>query len=393
MDLRTKLVFSLVGVALISMAALGSMAYMQSRDLMRTSSLRQLDALAESRKQRVESLVTDWRDRVRLMSSRTRLLASQFDPASIDTDAGRAAIGDALAEIARSVPGVRVLVVFDLEGTHIASTSDGATRRRSSESDRAHAQDGSPTFVGIERGGGALEAHFVTPLLVDDRPVGWLETRLAADDIAELARDTTGLGPTGETLVVTADEDGYRALHPTRHASRASGGDPTSEGETPRIDPAQLALAGLDTMVWENAVDYRDEPVWAATRSLDDLGWGVVVKYDASQEEGPINAFRTRLFRGALTFAAFAILAGILLGLHLARPIHDLADVVNSVREGDRHARARIHHRDEIGMLARTFNRMADALAVESVDLEAAVGPPDDEETGETAEEDETAAS
>ena len=59
---------------------------------------------------------------------------------------------------------------------------------------------------------------------------------------------------------------------------------------------------------------------------------------------------------------AFAILLGTLLGLRFAKPIHDLATVADEIRGGTLSARAEVHHEDEVGLLARTFNEMADEL-------------------------------
>jgi nitrogen fixation/metabolism regulation signal transduction histidine kinase len=128
--------------------------------------------------------------------------------------------------------------------------------------------------------------------------------------------------------------------------------------------------------------------VWAATRHLEESGWGIVVKSDASEERTPIVDLRDRMVRLALSLAAFAILAGILLGLHLARPIHELADVVNRIRGGETSARARVWSQDEVGELARTFNRMADALTAGELSFAAAEdeNEEEDEEDGDERE-------
>jgi PAS domain S-box-containing protein len=48
--------------------------------------------------------------------------------------------------------------------------------------------------------------------------------------------------------------------------------------------------------------------------------------------------------------------------LRFALPIHQLAEVVNRIREGEMDARAAVAREDEVGLLARTFNEMADEL-------------------------------
>ena len=61
MDIRTKLVFTLVAVSLGSMAALGVIAYSTSGELLEHTSVRQLEALAASKKQDLEQTEQAWR--------------------------------------------------------------------------------------------------------------------------------------------------------------------------------------------------------------------------------------------------------------------------------------------------------------------------------------------
>ncbi|HSG81469.1 MAG TPA: HAMP domain-containing protein, partial [Gemmatimonadota bacterium] len=71
---------------------------------------------------------------------------------------------------------------------------------------------------------------------------------------------------------------------------------------------------------------------------------------------------RGRLTRRGLSLGAFAILLGPLLGIRITKPIHDLAGVANRIRLGELGARAEVGREDELGLLARTFNQMAEEL-------------------------------
>ncbi len=57
MDLRTKLVFALVLVSLVSMLLLATVSYGPARDLWRERALETLDALAESKKMQIGGVV------------------------------------------------------------------------------------------------------------------------------------------------------------------------------------------------------------------------------------------------------------------------------------------------------------------------------------------------
>ena len=370
MDLRTKLVFALVGVTLGAMLALGATGYSQAGTLLREAALGQLDALAESRQDDLESATRGWNERAQLIGSRTQLRESL---AAYGRDADpreRDRVARILEDARESVRSVRFLAVLDALGRPLAATGDPAGRDPGPPADAGSAggsaATGRPRLVGLtldpETG---PEVRYRLELRVDGARIGWLDVRFYGDGLVAIARDYTGLGETGETLIVEAAGDSVRVLHPTRHAGLRTGAHlPATPG-----DPARLAVTERDTVVWRDATDYRGEPVWAATRFLPGPGWGIVVKIDASEERAPILELRGRMIRLALSLAAFAILAGILLGLHLSRPLHELADVANRISRGEMDARAPVRAQDEVGMLARTFNRMADTLTARHLSL------------------------
>lgn len=377
MDLRTKLVFALVGATLGAMLALGAAAYSEAGRMLREAALGQLDALAESRRDDLENATRGWGERAQLIGSRTQLRRSLAGYARTGDPAERDRMSRILADARQSVASVRSLVVLDTRGRAVASAGapeEGDLVPPEEPDPMGGSTDtGPPRLVGLRiQPGGALQVVYRLELRVEGEGVGWLVARFDGEDLLAIARDYTGLGETGETLIVEAAGDSARVLHPTRHAGLEAGAYlPTSPG-----NPSRLAVSKRDTLLWRDARDYRGEAVWAATRFLDGPGWGIVVKVDASEERGPILALRERMVRLALSLAAFAILAGILLGLHLSRPLHELADVANRIRQGEMDARAPVRAEDEVGMLARTFNRMADVLTARHLSIAEDRPPP-----------------
>lgn len=375
MDLRTKLVFALVGATLAAMLALGTAGYSQAGTLLREAALGQLDALAESRRDDLESATRGWSERAQLIGSRTQLRLSLAAWAGSGDPAERERIERILEDARESVESVRFLAVLDTSGRLVASTGQfpGPLPSPDPETGGGSSDTGVPRLVGLtldpRRG---PEIAYRLELRAEGRPVGWLVARFDGEELVSIARDYTGLGETGETLIVQAEGDSARVLHPTRHANLQTGAYlAAAQG-----NPARLAASERDTVVWRGVTDYRGESVWAATRFLPGPGWGVVVKVDASEERRPILDLRGRMIRLALSLAAFAILAGIVLGLHLSRPLHELADVANRIRRGEMDARAPVRAEDEVGMLARTFNRMADVLTARHLSLAEERPPP-----------------
>lgn len=358
MDIRTKLVFALVAVALGSMLALGAVLFVTADEALREGRLAQLDGLAESRKDAVQQIVSGWRDRVRLIASRTQLRESLRTHTHEPGAAVSSRISRILDDVREAVDVVESVVVYDNDGRVVASTGEPANGPTAPVAPVAPAAlSGAPGEVALVRLDLAAPSRprvaLATRLSLEGEPVGSMWVVLDAHPLLDLTSDRTSLGVSGETVLVLPGPGG--ALH----ALRSSGPEPA----TPESDPlVRLAAEGVDGTRWRNVTDASGAPVWVATRSLPELGWTLVVKVDAAEARAPVLAFRDRLLRIAVSLAAFAILVGTVLGLWFARPIHDLAEVARRVGAGELHARAEIRSEDEVGLLARTFNEMTGEL-------------------------------
>lgn len=371
MDIRTKLVFALVAVSLGSMLALGWAAYRQAGRALLDGNQDRLEAVAASKEEDLHNVLAGWKDRVRLIASRTRLRDALREYADSSDPALREQMDRILDDARTSVPSILRLGVYDLSGEAIASTVtpdveglaplERALLPAESEADAVQLlaialENGSPTL----EGGSGLRAVFLARLESEGKAIGTLETVFDARALADLTESFTGLGRTGETLVSFYDADSIpRILCSGRHDV-----PPAAliirDGESDL--PSARALRGEEGF-FQAAVDYRGEAVWAATRHLPEPGWGLVVKFDAAEEREPVIALRRRLVRLGLSFSAFAVLGGVLLGLWFARPIHELAEVADRIRHGDLEARADVRTEDEVGHLARAFNEVVEELA------------------------------
>ncbi|MBT8143808.1 MAG: HAMP domain-containing protein [Gammaproteobacteria bacterium] len=357
MDIRTKLALALVTVALTSMFLIGSFAYRVSADLLQEISERQLDALAEAKEQDLQSLLEGWRNDVRLIRSRTQLrlrlrdLQDGPDPEAV-TDMQRI-IDDALS----STEDVRRITIFDRAG-NIAVSTGRSQMPASISSDLANDEVRYIGFFVHQR----PHLVFHSRIRIDNETIGGLEVVIAATQLESVVRNYRGLGETGETLVF-AELPGQRyvLLHGLRHSDKV----PVWDNPPGYV---RAAGAGVEQVFTENTYDYRDKAVWVATRSLEDPGWGLIVKVDADEETLRARALRSQLIDLGLALGAFAILGGTLLGFYLARPIRELASVIERANEGDASARADETADDEIGFLAATLNAYLDKHGPHGVD-------------------------
>lgn len=357
MDMRTKLVFALVAVALISMLTLGGVTYSQARALLRQNTLDQLEGLAETKRDALETTLDGWQERVALIASRTQLRLSLSEVNQRGGTTAPARIARILADARDSQETVSALAVEGQDSSWVVSVGDESVAPSSTLIRSPASVSDDPRAVVLEAvelsESGDLRAHLRADLYLDDRRIGLLRAVLDGTDVLEIVRNYAGLGETGETLVLVQDEGVPRVMH-----RRFPGSGPP----VTMVDGGELGSTSEADAYWEGVTDYRGEPVWMAVRRMPSTGWLVLVKSDEAEATAPITEFRANLMNTGLALAAFAILLGTLLGIRFARPINSLADVANRIRGGELDARAEVVNEDEIGLFAVTFNQMTEEL-------------------------------
>ncbi|MEM7414461.1 MAG: PAS domain S-box protein [Gemmatimonadota bacterium] len=353
MDIRTKLVFALVSVALASMLALGVVAYGSAESELRDRRLQQLEGVADLKAAAVRTVVAGWEDRMALVADGSELRVSLSEYERTGGAAPVARIDRILRDAVAVSDLFEALSVFDAAGRFVVG-SGGRTPDRSAPLPDHIAFEG-VVFGEDDR----TRVVWWAPIVVGGEPLGALRAELIASEIEDLSTNYSGLGTTGETLVVSEVDGDVRVLHPVRFPPPGTAASGWSIDE----DVGALrALGGDEVRTSGQVTDYRGELVWAATRRVDETGWGVVVKIDESEHVEPIEAVRDNMIQLAITLAAFAIALGTLVGIRFAMPITRLAEAATEIGQGKLDTRTGIDRRDEVGVLAKTLDDMAEAL-------------------------------
>lgn len=362
MDIRTKLIFALVAVSLGSMFVLGAVVSPRVEGYIGGGTQERLDQMAEGKSESLWWVVTGWREGVALVASRTQLRASLGEYEGGGGAAAPDRIRTILVDALGASRNATLLEVFDTAGGSVASAQRGSPAPAvAAEGPLSTPTGGEPVYAGVTiPEAGPPQVTFLAEMTYEGRTVGTLLAVLEAPELSELTGRYHGLGETGETLILTRDGEGaLRTLHPTRHGDGRRGGVSLP---SERSSLGGRALAGETEPLTDGVTDYRGEEVWAATRLFEETGWGIVVKVDRAEVRQPVVEFNAWLRRTAVILSAFAIVLGLVLALRFALPIHALAEVANRIRHGEMDARANVAREDEVGLLARTFNEMADEL-------------------------------
>lgn len=142
--------------------------------------------------------------------------------------------------------------------------------------------------------------------------------------------------------------------------------------DTHARDSIERILAGQPQPVL-NKVFVNNTNTYVAASDLPTTGYKLVVfapvsdlTQDIAATQTEINNTLTSTLRGAILLLASlfigAFLASVLVGQIITRPMKRLTNTVEEVTSGNLASRAKVETEDETGILARSFNEMADRL-------------------------------
>ena len=183
--------------------------------------------------------------------------------------------------------------------------------------------------------------------------VGVLVARVDVDNsLYKSLLNRTGMGQTGETLIVNKDGT---ALNELRYVENAP------LNLQIQAAPALRASAGLSGII--ETLDYRNEPVLAAYTYIPRAGWGFVAKQDQKEVYQSIRGLYRSVSMIALLVAVVIVVFSLLLAKSTTRPILDMVQVSKKMAAGDFSARAATTTSDETNILALSLNHLADRVS------------------------------
>ncbi len=194
----------------------------------------------------------------------------------------------------------------------------------------------------------------------DGRFIGVAAIEIDMSGIYQFIQNTTGLGVTGETLLLEKRGlDRIVYLNILRHDNAPPLSKVIRLGDRTGT-PAQAAANGKNGFGIE--LDYRGEKVLAAWRYMPALGWGLVAKIDAKESFAPIHQLqKTMLFIFTLSFI-LTITIIVWAVRSITDPIRKLHEGARIVGDGNLDYRFDLKGNDEITDLAGSFNKMTSEL-------------------------------
>ncbi|MDP3497276.1 MAG: PAS domain S-box protein [Candidatus Nitrotoga sp.] len=197
------------------------------------------------------------------------------------------------------------------------------------------------------------------PIMVDGQFKGVFAVQLGNELFYRVAKDTVGLGVSGEAMFAQWDGDSALFTVPTRSQPDAAMKFKLNLQQV-KAAPMFEALSGQAGAGIRT--DYRGKQVVAAWRYLPELEWGMVIKVDADEAFAFLNQERILSLEALLLVTLFSAMAAFYFGRKLVVPLQELAIGAAEVAQGNLGRRVSEKGVDEIRLLARAFNHMTQNL-------------------------------
>ncbi len=246
-------------------------------------------------------------------------------------------------------------------------------------------------FRPYEPSGNKPAAFMAQPVMDGDECETVIALQLSLEAINGVMQERTGMGETGETYLVGPDNrmrsDSY--LDPEGHSVEASFAG-TIRNNGVDTESANAALDGQTGA--EIVLDYNGNPVLSAYTPVtvsDDLKWALLAEIDEAEVARPVRSLIVSIIAIAVGLIVLVVVAALLVGNMLSRPLVEGVRFAETVAGGDLTADLDIQQKDEIGLLSDALRNMVYRLkgVVSEVQTAADNAASGSEEMSSSAEE------
>jgi signal transduction histidine kinase len=191
-----------------------------------------------------------------------------------------------------------------------------------------------------------------TPVKAEEgNVVGVLAGRVDLKEMDKIMQEITGLGETGETYLVSkyhffVSDPRFKAGYPLK-----------KEIHTEGVDNCLRHNSGVG--LYNN---YKGVPVIGSYRWMEDRELCILAEIEQAEAFAPIYSLRKAIFTMGIIIAGVVLVVVAFLARTITMPIQQLVSGAERIGKGDLSHRIDVKTKDEIGVLAESFNTMVKNL-------------------------------
>ncbi|MEE8046513.1 MAG: ATP-binding protein, partial [Dehalococcoidia bacterium] len=363
-----KLILSGVSASIVALSIVAVVAYFITRDAITDTAMNGLTSIATTQRQQIESTFSHFEIGVESIANDTQIrrLLRRFWATSDPLD--RLVLNQTLTDRAVNDGHGGAFDLHSLDGQIVASSEPGHI----GPSTYDPTQEGVIISVGlVGRIEGVQNISLSTPVIFDGRTIGYATIHHTSAELDQIVTRHLGRGNTGETLLITLDENGAaRFVTSLRFNENGDYYKSIDDGGEPTIEILSLSgSSGSGTRF----VDYRSQNVFGVYHYIETAKVGLVVKIDSAEALAPVVGLGRGLIAVIFVVSIAIVVSAIVISNHMIEPISRLTSAAEQFSRGKLNARVLVEHTDEIGILSETFNIMAGSLQAANDELECRV--------------------
>ena len=351
LGIRQKLLVAFLAVVSTVLLISYFAFYLRSQAVLNREIQRSLLATAELAVGQLDARIEGMELAVVQMLSRTQLRTSLKVWTAGERLESTKSLGRILNDARNAMPVLTNLAVFDAEQAYVTGVRSDFNASELPKELFAAAQQ-RQGYLGLLKAGTPAQRIVMGGALdLEGQRLGYLLAFISLESLEKLG-SSPSLQAASMSLVISAlDASGQqRAILPTL----VGGSQSLSFNPIADAKPEQPSL--------KEGLDYRGVPVLAVLSVSGKTGWGLTAKVDQEVLTKPLREqtnFLTLLGLGCLVLA---VIFTMLLSGSMTRPILDMTHVTELIASGDMNRRITRLSQDELGVLARSVNQMADRL-------------------------------
>ncbi|MBN1332993.1 MAG: response regulator [Synergistales bacterium] len=364
-SINNRLILWFVIVSLVPLIIMTALTYDQRIRSVRTEAFNKLQAIRTLKQAQIEQWIDHGSEQLDYLCSLVEKAGiNEIIEGSTGSTRGISIFSNIKKELddyAGSMGTILEMTISDLNGNVMISTKEESPGKNlSSEkyfqsalvNDNTYISDVLKDPAGIPHI--IMAKHLLSPETRDFRRtrIGVMTLSLSLQNPLFLGLvNRTGLGNTGEAYLVGSNGMAISSLLWKDNASMNMVID----------SPAAIRGAKGETGTMKD-LDYRGEEVLAAYTFIPGPRWGLVIKQDLIEVYTPIySMLHIMLIIFSFSVSGACALA-IIISRTISKPIMAVTEVARKIDGGELNARNTIDRADEVGILARTINAMADSL-------------------------------
>ncbi|MBF0387259.1 MAG: PAS domain S-box protein [Candidatus Omnitrophica bacterium] len=363
MKLANKIGLFFFAAALVLTGAAETFFYYIARSSLQEAIVNNLSTAVTSRARHVETYLR-MLEQLIVQRSKSVVFENLLVLHAQDSVAGQGIAPGAMSSsvVAEALASAEKLLKRTVEASpvfHECFLLDASGRVMASSNEKSVGEDRSadPYFIGGTKGVylkdfyrshvGGMPAMAVAAPMIDSRTgqvVGVFVLRLKLDEINAIISERTGLGTTGEILIVNKNDELAVSSKFGAHSYLARLKDVHGERKSGML------------------VDERGAQVLEAHANVALMGWTVSARIDANEAFAPL-ARLTGVFIFILLLVPLAAgLVGWAVASLITAPLHKLREGMDIIGKGNLDYRVGTDARDEVGQLSRAFDKMSENL-------------------------------